>query len=199
MNKKEWLDYLYYKVGKQNFDFFICGLKLLPDGNVFATKWKRYSEVCFPLNPWESDRIDWVNQRQIFPNELVLDIEEPEKLNPIIDRLKIENIPFECYSTGSRGFHIHLIFKKELDKTEKLFYIKEFGVDEQKAYSKTMIALENCPHWKTGKLKTKLTGEQIEIINKKFQKQMGFVLNKKPKEITEEQAVKEWREKNGRN
>lgn len=153
MNKKEWLDYLYYILGKQQFDFYLCGLWKNREGDIKATKWKKYSEICFELNPWELDKIKWVNQRQVFPNELVLDIEEPSEMPSIVAMLKKDKIFFKCYSTGSRGYHIHLFFIDKLTEEEKLFYIKKFGVDQQKAYSKTMIALENCPHWKTGKLK----------------------------------------------
>jgi hypothetical protein len=125
MNKKEWLDYLYYDVGKQQYDFFVCGLKKFPDGEVKATKWKKYSEICFPLNPEEYKKIDWVNQRQILPNELVLDIENPDELGDIIKRLKKEDVSYKCYSTGSRGYHIHIFFKREWNEEAKIFFIEK--------------------------------------------------------------------------
>jgi len=153
MNKKEWLDYLFYKIGNQQYDFYLCGLKKVGE-EVKATKWKKYSEVCFPLEPWDLKKIEWVNQRQILPNELVLDIEEPEKLREIVEKLnKIPMITYSIYSTGSRGYHIHIFSMFPVFKEVKEFFIKMFGTDIVKAGDKTMIALENCPHWKTGKLK----------------------------------------------
>lgn len=153
MNKKEWLDYLYYKVGNQQFDFFVCGLKKINEVTK-ATKWKKYSEVCFPLNTWEDDKIEWVNQRQIFPNELVLDIEERGDLKEITKKLEglmLGN--YAVYETGSRGYHIHIFSLFPVLKEVKEFFIKLFGADIIKAGEKTMIALENTPHWKTGKIK----------------------------------------------
>ena len=100
MNKKEWLDVLYYDIGKQQGDFFISGLKKTPDGEVISTKWKKYSEVCFPLNPWDYKKIDWVNQRQILPNEIVLDLEDKERILSIkekLDRLFKDN--YKIYNT----------------------------------------------------------------------------------------------------
>ncbi len=39
--------------------------------------------------------------------------------------------------------------------------LKQLGTDEQKAGVKTMIALENVPHWKSGKIKTDVTGQWL--------------------------------------
>ena len=152
MNKKEWLDNLYYNIGKQKYDFFVCGLRKGNDG-IIATKWKRYSEVCFPLNPWEDYKIDWINQRQILPIEVVLDIEEKEKLKPIVEKLEKWGVFFYTFETGSRGYHIHIFFEKELNSLEKLRIIRYFKTDEQKCSDKTMIALEYAKHWKTGNAK----------------------------------------------
>ena len=163
MNKKEWLDVLYYDIGKQQGDFFISGLKKTPDGEVISTKWKKYSEVCFPLNPWDYKKIDWVNQRQILPNEIVLDLEDKERILSIkekLDRLFKDN--YKIYSTGSRGYHIHIFFTQPISETDKKTWAKIFGSDLLKAGEKTMIALEDCPHWKTGmnKQEVKINGRR---------------------------------------
>ena len=153
MNRKEWLDHLYYDVGRQQYDFELCGLKKIGEETI-STKWKKYSEVCFPLNPNESWKIDWVNNRTILPNELVLDIENKDDLPKIkekIEMLKLGNC--YIYDTGSRGYHIHIFSIIPLTKETKEFFIRYFGADIAKAGGKTMIALENCPHWKTGKEK----------------------------------------------
>lgn len=154
MNKKEWLDFLYYDLGKQQFDFLVCGLKKTDKGTI-ATPWKKYSELIFPLNPWEDYKIQYINQRQIFPNEVVLDIEEKDRLEPIIDELnKFENInKFYVFETGSRGYHIHIFFKNSLNEKTKAKIINYFQTDMHKASDKTMIALEWCEHWKSGKIK----------------------------------------------
>lgn len=159
MNKKEWLDYVYYEIGKQQTDFLLCGLKKLLNEEIKATKWKKYSEVCFGLNPWESNKIEWINQRQILPNELVLDIENKEDYNKIITELNTIfkdslELSYFCYDTGSRGNHIHIFSKYPITKETKDFFCKKFGTDITKIGGKTMIALENTPHWKTGKIKT---------------------------------------------
>lgn len=155
MNKKEWLDHIYYGVGKQQYDFLVCGLFKDNEGNTRSTKWKKYSEVCFGLDPHEDYMIKWVNQRQILPTEIVLDIEEKGNLNDIIEKLKSFNIGnFIIYDTGSRGYHVHIFSKFPVLKPIKEFLISKFGADMVKSGKKTMIALENCPHWKTGVNKT---------------------------------------------
>jgi hypothetical protein len=71
--------------------------------------------------------------------------------------LKQLKIYFYAYDTGSRGYHIHIFFNRELQTFEKLAIIRHFGADEQKAVEKTLIALENATHWKSGKIKEELT------------------------------------------
>ena len=105
MNKKVWLDTLYYSIGKQQYDFEVCGLWKKGEERK-STKWKKYSEVCFPIEPWEDYKIKWVNQRQILPIEVVLDLEEREQLKPIIKKLKEMGYTFYVFDTGSRGYHI---------------------------------------------------------------------------------------------
>ena len=153
MDKKAFLDYLFYDVGKQRYDFYLqCSKK---DG--IKTKWRKYSEVCFdcdnPKNKWF---IENCNQRQILPCEVVLDFEDKEKLEPTIKELKELGVYFYAYDTGSRGFHIHLFFNRDMTTKEKLAIIRHFGADEQKATDKTLIALENATHWKSGKIKEEL-------------------------------------------
>jgi len=152
MNKKERLDYLFYKIGQQKYDFYLCGLFKV-NGEIKATRWKKYSELCFHLNPWEDYLLDNINQRQILPNEVVLDLEDKERIDEIIKTLKEKKSLFYAYATGSKGYHVHIFFKKELTEKQKLKIIQYYGADTQKASSKTMIALEFVPHWKSGKIK----------------------------------------------
>lgn len=153
MNKKEWLDHLYYDIGKQQYDFELCGMKKEGD-KITTTKWVKYSKLIMPLNSWDSWKIDWVNNRTILPNEIVLDIEEKNKLKEVVDKLyKYKFLGWNVYDTGSRGYHIHLYFADAISKKTKEFFIREFGADMTKSGDRVMIALENCPHWKTGKIK----------------------------------------------
>ena len=153
ISKKQFLDYLFYEVGKQQYNFYLQCSK--QDGG--KTKWRKYSEVCFDA---ENEKNKWFiencNQRQILPCEVVLDLEDKEKLEPTIKELKELNIYFYVYSTGSRGYHIHIFFNRVLTTQEKLAIIRHFHADEQKAVEKTLIALENATHWKSEKIKEEL-------------------------------------------
>jgi len=150
MDKKSWLDYLFYKVGQQKYDLYLQYSKK----NGVKTKWRKYSEICFdyedPKNKWF---LEHVNQRQVLPIEIVLDLEEEKQLKPTIEKLRKFGIIFYVFSTGSRGFHIHIFFNRELSEKEKLQIIKHFGADPQKASKKCLISLEYVPHWKSGKIK----------------------------------------------
>ena len=153
LNKKVWLDFLYYNVGKQQYDFRLNGLKRQEDGSVFSTKWKKYSGVCFPLNPWEDNKIIHINNREILPIEVVIDLEDADSVDDVIEKLKEDGLPFYAFHSGSRGFHIHIFLKEALTTEQKLSLIKRYGGDEMKAHNGTTIALEYAKHWKTGKIK----------------------------------------------
>jgi len=151
MNKKEWLDYLYYYLGEQQYDFKLFGAK--KDGEkVITTKWYKYSEVIFPLDPNEDYKIDWINNRQILPNEVVLDYDGGEDIEDIIKKITIDNLTFYAFSTGSRGYHIHIFFRRQLNNDEKRKIIRKYGAEEQKVGA-TSIALEFSKHWKSGRIK----------------------------------------------
>ncbi len=163
--KKGILDNLYYNIGKQSFDFYLAGT-FIKNGEPGFTKWKKYSECVFPID-FDGTTDDWkeqtffeqINQRQIFPNEIVLDLEEKDQIKPVLEKLKnmqkIKPEEYQIYETGSKGYHIHIFFKYNIKFTdeEKGFIIKQFGGDIQKCSDKTLIALEGNPHWKTGKMK----------------------------------------------
>ena len=159
--KKGFLDEIYYKKNKQR-DFFVCGT-YEKDGEIRFTKWKKYLG-CVAIIDVVNDDNDWkdlayfeqINQRQILPNEIVLDIEDPTQLKPILQKIKDfdwdknEVIVFE---TGSRGYHIHLFGDKDMNEKEKEAIVSRLGADIQKCSEKNLIALENEKHWKTGRLK----------------------------------------------
>jgi len=164
LSKKGWLDYLFYKEGKQNSNFYVCGTYGKRGERKF-TKWKNYLESVAIIdlvsnnNSWEEKSyFEGINQRQILPHELVLDIEEPERVNPIVEKIKEWDgegggLRWFVFETGSRGFHIHLFFKEDFTTEEKEAIVKSLDTDIQKCSEKNLIALEFCPHWKTGKLK----------------------------------------------
>jgi len=166
LSKKGWLDYLYYKEGKQQTNFFVCGT-YIKNGQIGFTKWKTYLDavaVIDMLNHSESfeDRnyFDNINQRQILPNEIVLDIEDPKDLNPILDTIKIWGWKeYFVFKTGSKGYHIHLFFNRDMTIEEKEAVVKKLGTDIQKCSEKNLIALEYQPHWRTGKLKEEIKHE----------------------------------------
>lgn len=152
--KKIWLDKLYYDIGGQRWDFRIFGSRKMEDGSVKVGKWRLYTKTCFPLDDWEDYKIDWINNREILPNEVVLDFDDPNM--DIDDKIKLinkDNLNFYVFATGSRGYHIHIFFKRELNDEEKLSIIKRYGGELQKV-GKAPIALEFSRHWKTGNPKT---------------------------------------------
>jgi hypothetical protein len=142
MNKKAWLDKLYYDIGKQQCNFKISGLKRLEDGSSQSTRWHNYLDKIAILDLDEDWKIEWVNQRQILPNELVIDLEERETLNRVILKLKYYKQKYYIYDTGSRGYHIHIFYKNPLTEKQKRKYIKRFGGDEQLSSLKHMVNLE---------------------------------------------------------
>ena len=163
--KKAILDNLYYNVGKQKYDFKVCGL-IKKDGEIIPTKWKKFSEAVFPIDfdgtceDWKAQKFfENINQREVFPNEIVLDLENKKQLKPTEKELKELGWFYVLYSTGSRGFHLHLRFKKEVSEKDIERIIKYFSADVQVTPGH-MIALENYPHFKTGNLK-----EEIEDGN----------------------------------
>jgi len=144
MDKKSWLSRLHYDFDKQRGNLELAYLQ--QEGP--KSKWVKYLDA-------QADEkfLEVANNRTILPNEIVIDIEEPEQFQGILDRIKSNFEFFSAYSTGSRGYHIHIFFDEPIDKENKKEIIEIYSGDKQKATERTMIALENCPHWKTGKNK----------------------------------------------
>ena len=154
--KKGFLDEIYYKKNNQR-DFFVCGT-YEKDGEIRFTKWKKYLNCVAIIdvlnwdNNWKDKAFfEQINQRQILPNEVVLDIEDPSQLKPIVQDL--QGWDYHVFETGSRGYHIHIYFNRDMTIIEKENVVKKLGTDIQKCSEKNLIALENCPHWKTGRMK----------------------------------------------
>src|SRR3990167_9073 len=140
-------------------DFKVARARLDPDG----------TPRCPPhrsvLDCWHSDDglrfLDTVNNRQILPCEIIIDIDESPSITKamlVIDRLNTHGIRWKLYATGSRGYHLHVWIKDLLLLTPdertiirlKLLRNIGAGLDLQKTTERVMIALEGAPHWKTG-------------------------------------------------
>src|SRR3989344_9474773 len=124
MDKKAWLDKLFYERGKQGYDYELaCLTKEGP-----KSKWRKYLDI-------QADEkfIATVNNRTIFANEFVIDIEDADKFSGLIAKVKKDFQFYSVYKTGSRGFHIHLFFDRELSREEKGRIIKKFNGDPHKA------------------------------------------------------------------
>lgn len=149
MNKESWLKEHYENHG----DFELQ--KLIPAGDKhkgFFPTWILYSQAT-----WE--QITEANVRSLTKEECCLDIETKDDLQPILQKLKALSLNFEVWDTGSRGFHIILIFeglKDASDDCKKLFrkfLCEYFNTDRSKGSSRTMIAIEYTPHFKSGRIK----------------------------------------------
>lgn len=123
-------------------------------------KWTKHQSV---LGLWHSEKgmesLSKMNVRQILPCEIVLDMDNDvseKKLNEICDALEKCGFPYKAYFTGSKGYHIHIFdndlvsYSEQSRQKIRHFLISKFGCDMMKASEKTMIALEDVPHFKTG-------------------------------------------------
>lgn len=155
MNKKDWLDKLYYEVDKQRGNLELAQAYLDNDKTPKWSKWTPY------LAAQQDDNfLEKVNNRTVLPNEVVLDFDDLKKVSENISKIVNDFSFYSIYNTGSRGVHVHLFFDKDLSLEEKLYIIRKYGADEQKANQRCMIALENVPHWKTGNIKTLIEEKQ---------------------------------------
>ncbi len=156
-------------------------------------QWKRWEDCT-------DEEKESVNLREIFHDEIILDVEDKKDISEIKQQLNKGGFKYYLYDTGSRGYHIHLYFpelnihsSEERTKIRK-HYIYMFKTDITKASEQTLIALENRPHFKTNKKKLLISEkpgvntlpliEDIitpERVQGKFQEvmkntnQMGFV------------------------
>ncbi len=154
--KKAGLDYLFYVLGKQYSNFWLTFTYLL-EGEVRFSKWHTYLEV-----QGNELLLQKVNQRTSLLNEVVLEYDGSwDGYLQLIRQLKKDDIEFLAYATdGKRAKHIHTIWDARMAhmsiKTRESFrqkLIARYGCDPALAVDRHMIALENCPHWKTGEAK----------------------------------------------
>ena len=111
--------------------------------------WKKFSECT-------EQEIKQANLREIFKNEIILDIDKKEQLEEIKQELTFENYNFSIWETGSRGYHIQLIFDnlelldEQHRKAIRSIFSTKYKTDKTKDNESTLIALENRQHFKTG-------------------------------------------------
>lgn len=193
MEKKAWLDKLFYQVGKQGYDLELTYMRKEND-NVKCSKWRKYSEIVFQIDfDGKSDNrkieqlFNNVNNRTILPNEIVLDLEDKYEYGNIKTALDLLGFKYYLYKSGSRGYHFSLFFNEELTKEEKLILIRHFACDEQKAIDRCTIALEFAPHWKTGVPKRLIIPKRIPDTIELNKKEKLYELQEQDKKLQEEQ------------
>lgn len=114
--------------------------------------WKVFSKCS-------EKEIEEANLRSVMKQEIVLDIEDPAMFEPIVDELTQIPVTFLGFKTGSRGYHIHMVFDElagmEPNKVTliKDGIIKHFNCDISKKSERNLIALEYEKHFKTGNTK----------------------------------------------
>jgi hypothetical protein len=153
-------------------DFRVAYLKKKENGEIIHSKWRNVMEC------WESEEglyfLSIANNREPLTCEIFLDIDEEipgktreETFNTCCDYLEQKREIYIGYKSGSKGYHIHLYDKSLaiLNKTERELirenWFKKFfrlEADKLKYSDHAMLAIENCPHWKTGIKKERLRG-----------------------------------------
>lgn len=167
---KSALDRAFHEYGNQEQDFFMQILYKKPDGKTIASYRKKYIEIALYQFDEELKEkfLNEVNNRSILGKEVVIDIDDPSIIEDSMRKIKKDKLNFMLYKTGSKGYHIHLFFpdlpyKDEEDKNNMVEWrnvlIKRYGGDMMKIYDNSMIALEDTPHWKTGR-KKKIIGAE---------------------------------------
>src|SRR3989344_1740266 len=152
IEKKKILEKLFYEIGNQQYDFELASLSKNQNGEtVSKTKWLKFSQLVFDLQDKKNSNIfKNINCRQILPIEIVIDLENKETIGWCLRILDKYNFYYDCFDTGSRGYHIHLFFNNIIIEEEKEKFIEVFGGDILKKSKKNVIAIEYIMHWKTG-------------------------------------------------
>ena len=154
------------KINPQSQAYFLQSLAYGYGDFFVATHYKdgRWSKWRSVLEIWESGNHYWLelaNNRSPFDCELIIDLDykiTPENLKELV--LKLQEMDFyqiRTYFSGSKSYHIHIIdpIFSDPDQSQKIkrIVLEWGGADLNFITNKHMIALENCPHWKTGRMK----------------------------------------------
>ena len=128
--------------------------------------WTKHFSVISICESGKMELLQHSNNRQLLSNEIVIDLDylENETKSLFEERAKkiiqvlTESFTVRVYFSGSKGYHIHIMYNEHLDKDTfrlcKNNILTKFNGDLHKASFKSLIALEFCPHWKTNQLKT---------------------------------------------
>jgi len=145
-------------------------------------KWKTY------VNCSEKEKKQ-INLRQLREDEIVLDYEH-ENYQDFLKKLKEDGYDkYIIIKTGSRGVHIHLFFSNLADeslpvrnKIRELF-ITKYKADLSKASEKTVISIEDTPHFKTLN-KSEIIGynEGTNVLEEFYIQKATELLANQPKE-----------------
>jgi len=143
------------------------------------TCWYKYSTLmqlhkdtkisCLSIGWVKVDEfIELVNNRTVLDIEIVLDLDDLQVIKNyknILSRVEDWNFKwYECYLTGGKGIHIHMIMPglREIDEEDRKWIkskvISSLLGETLKANKKVMIALEYSKHRKTGEKKVKMNG-----------------------------------------
>lgn len=160
MNKIEWLRKLanYYPKLRVAYSYKDKA------GNMI---WSRHREMIELWSDSDGKKfLSKVNHRQILPWEIILDFDyfvTMEKLKEIIIELQTYGFhTIKAYHSGSKGYHVHIyypdlnIYTREQRERFRERVILKFGADLMKKSDFCLIAIENCLHWRTGKLKRRI-------------------------------------------
>lgn len=145
------------------------------DGSIGFSKWVTYMSLLHldfkDRVPGTFDTrqqfIQKASHRTILDIEILIDIDGEGQFKTIKNKAraicrKLTKFGFEytCCSTGSKGYHISLLFPTlRGDPDAQIFrssFLSWIGADVQKASSRAMIALEGEPHWKSGIIKAEV-------------------------------------------
>ena len=142
--------------------------------------WKKWSECT-------EEEKEKVNLRELFPEELVLDVESKD-ISEIIKDLDKEELNYSIWETGSRGIHIHIFFynlrehSKDVRKIIRDVIIRKYDCDISKASEDTLIARCNKPHFKTQIVKKMIKQvnmpERLNLISKDVKLKAKEILEK---------------------
>ena len=149
------------------------------DGEIHWTKHRSVLEC------WQSEEglkfLADANNRGGLPNELRIDIDAGDRTPEAVrkqfddacDKLEKFGIEYLGFTSGSRGYHIHIMFipTRNIDKLKlratKERIIKALGGELLKVNDSPMLTMEWSPNNKTGKPKLPLRGEAVWLdVNK---------------------------------
>lgn len=147
-------------------DFKIAKGELAEDGSI---RWTKHHSVmeCWQNGWWMA--LEQANNRSGLDAEIRIDIDagdHPEtaraRFDAACDKLEGYLVPYLGFTSGSRGFHIHL-FDANLLRDRYPIYtkeavIKDLGGELVKAHNSPMLTLEFAANNKTGNLKEPIRG-----------------------------------------